>query len=567
MHVDGIVILLATDRQRGLPASASALDAALRTLQVELDPWQHSCDEGASGSCSRCVPRYVKEARKAARIREAETRFLDIFMPSRRYAAWEPVAAWLCEVGRTLAVAEGPWRQVVTTLPGGVIARTSTGVAFAFALWAEAEGGPVVCLVFDWRSFNRCPSGPDEVSRVVATIGAGLGSPAAAGGPPEIWRNGVRQCLARPAKHGALFAGASKSIATFGQHSSAVGGFKAAWRASPIPSLGPPEEPSRPEHENSSFAPAWTGCSARFAPRNDGLNDADLHYEKHVHRQGEWTVEELPDVTAYTKAAARTLDALDDVVEMWQPTNRSIIKYDAGTDVLAIGEIHSGDLRTFFRPGGARYALRKLESGQWIPPPVLGVVDHEAVRDDEELAALFGELERAVAVADANSRATIAGDSQLSLATVASCERCEFLLYRVKQQYLASADEVRLDADELALAAVRGAVDVALEVGGGCLIEAIQTATELYISEAVVLVDGSAQDSLDELLDLRDTIEFARMASRAHGRVARLIPRGTFRDVELLSTDAFVAITREPTDPAPPGGWPDTFVWRTRQRA
>src|SRR5207244_3159619 len=68
---------------------------------------------------------------------------------------------------------------------------------------------------------------------------------------------------------------------------------------------------------DSMFAPLWTGCSGRFAPRNDEHDNAKAHYDKHVRIQHEWSMEVIPDVAAYVASATRALDAVENVFEFW----------------------------------------------------------------------------------------------------------------------------------------------------------------------------------------------------------------------------------------------------------
>lgn len=316
------------------------------------------------------------------------------------------------------------------------------------------------------------------------------------------------------------------------------------------------------------FTPRWTGCSGRFAPRNDGQDDAMVHYDKHVRVQCEWSTATMPDVAAYVASATRALDALENVFEFWQPSNHAVLKYDPEQDVVAMGNLHDGDLRTCFRPGGADYVLRKLRTGYWVPPPLLGAVVYDVVNDDEELSALFAESERAVAEADAEARAAAAGDLGRIPSAIAAQERAEYLGWRVRSQYLTTADEARLDAIDLAFAEARAALDVALEVWQpNARAGAVAVTVDRYIRTAPAVLASGNPEEMDELLGLRDRIEWIRMAGRARGRLAGTQPRLAFREAELVATDAFVTVSRRGVvDAAPVGDWPETFVWRCGER-
>lgn len=565
--IDGLVVLIGLPPRADLGAATARLYRAFDEVGVRIDAWPHQCQVATSLQCPACIPRPVALALDAARAREREGRLLDRVWPRLFHKAWWPVAGWLCGIGRALGGARGPWREVARSLPGGVAARSSGGVAFLFAVCEEAKVGPFVALVFDWRTFNRCATGTDEISRLTATLGFRLQSVGAAGGPAEIWRGGVHRCVKQPADRGAMLAGSRGAVRGFGEHLVEVGGFVVGWRT--------PKARVVEQHElaagvasideESIFSPRWAGCSGRFAPRQDGLDDAQLHYEKHVRVQREWPTEAMPSLETYVAFAARALDQVENSFEFWQPSNHAVVKYDAAEDVVAVGNLHDGDLRTCFRPGGVDYVLRKLRAGYWVPPPVRGAVAYDGVHDDEELTALFAEYERAVAEADAEAHAAAAAqDAHRILSAIAAHERAEYLGWRVRSQYLTASDETRIDAIELAFAEAHAALEVALEVcPPHAPTDAVTRSVDRYVRTLPdVLANGDAEE-IEELLGLRDRIEWARMATRARGRLAGLVSAEAFREVELLSTDALVAVWRRGTvDTAPAGGWPDTFIWR-----
>lgn len=134
----------------------------------------------------------------------------------------------------------------------------------------------------------------------------------------------------------------------------------------------------------------------------------------------------------------------------------------------------------------------------------------------------------------------------------------------MRSQYLTTADEAQLDAIEFAFAEARAALDVVLEVWQpDARAWAVAVSVDRYIRGAPSALANGDPEEIEKLLGLRDRIELARMATRARGRLAGMVPAGAFREVELVATDALVAVCRrDVTDPAPPGAWPETFVWR-----
>ena len=565
MNTDALLVLLVLPPRSDLGAVAAQLYGAMDEVGAEIDPWPHRCTLVSGQPCLRCMPKEASTALKDARARERERRFLDRLWPSLLYRSWRPVALWLCDMGHQLMSAKGPWREVVGCLPSSIVARSRSGVAFTFAIWTEAKAAQYVTLHFDWRTFNRCPNGPDEIARIAATVGSFVGAVEGAGGPPEVWRTGVPKCIAQPAATGAMLSASRDVQRGFSEHIIEVGHFRVGWRK-PVASAETREKISDSPvlGEEEILSPRWTGCSGRFALGRDGQDEAALHFAKHVLLQREWPAEDIPDVITYVAHATRALDAIENTFELWQPSNHSVVKYDPGADVIAIGSLHDGDLRTYFRPGGVDYVLRKLRAGNWVPAPLLGAVTYDRVHDDEELTALFGELERSVAQANAEACAVAANDAGHILAAIASQERAEYLRWRVRSQYLISADESRLDAIELAFAEALAALDVALEVWKQDALEsAIAAAVDGYIRGAPqVFVDGDS-DEVEELLALRDRIEFTRMATRGRGRIAGLARVEAFREVELVATDALIAVDPwRSVGSALAGGWPESFVWR-----
>lgn len=167
-------------------------------------------------------------------------------------------------------------------------------------------------------------------------------------------------------------------------------------------------------------------------------------------------------------------------------------------------------------PAAQTYILRKLRAGHWVPPPLLGTVVYDSVHDDEELSALFAEFERAVAEADAETHAAAARDAGRILAAIASQERAEYLGWRVRSQYLTTADEAQLDAIEFAFAEARAALDVVLEVWQpDARAWAVAVSVDRYIRGAPSALANGDPEEIEKLLGLRDRIELARMATRA----------------------------------------------------
>jgi hypothetical protein len=565
MEIDGLVVLLVLPPGIDIGTAASGLYGTLADLRVVVSPWPHECQ--GSGRCPRCQP---ADGLLEARAREADPGILDRLFPSRLVTAWRPVGAWLAYWGGQTANASGQWREVVLRLPIGVAARSAGGIGFVFGLWNQPEAGLLVELVFDWRTFNQCKDGPAEVARIVATVGSRLGALGGAGGPPGFLRHGLRAALAQPSGCGAQLVAGGAQAPGFGESRMTVNGFAVGWAlpADLAQTTELVDEPSGSPQEYIPLMPQWSGCSGRFIHRPDGIDEAIAHYEKHVLVQGEWTSKDMPSVATYVSTAAQTLDALESIFEMWQPANHAVVKYDPANDLLAIGDLHGGDLRTFFRPGGSDYVLRKLRAGLWVPPPVLGCVAHDAIVDDAPLAALFSELERAIAEADVEARAAVAQGPTRMLAAVASNERVDFITRRVRTQYLTSLDEARLDAVEMLGAEAQAALDIALET---CPVDAlraaVETAVDRYLRSVPDLLAPSQGEELEEVLGLRDRLEFVRMAARGRGRISGMLPAECFRDVELTAMDALVATSRSgATGPESVSECPESFIWRGMKR-
>lgn len=568
MGVDALLVLLQVPKRRSLGQIAAHLYGAMDSARVQVEKGPGSSADG-SGRVSRSVPEEVSAAFEAARRRDREGRLLDRLFPSRRHRAWEPVGAWLAGVGRDLMAAEGPWHKALTHCPGGMVARSPGGVVLVFGICEDAEGERAAALLFDWLTFSRCEAGPTEVGRVVATVAEHIGAIAGAGGAGDAWDGRVRAWVEQAASSGAVLVAGRDRVPGFAEHVVRANSAVIGWRTLPPVPAEATEVQEEPDH-HPDFTARWTGCSGRFVTGRDGQDEARKHYEKHVQVQREWRVEEIPNAAAYVESAARALDAVGaGIVELWQPANSAVVKYDPTGDVLTIGDLHEGDLRTHFRPGGSDYVLRKLQTGQWVPPPVLGGLSYDTAQEDEALASLFGELERAVSEADAEARAAAAGDKGRLIAAVASQERTEFLRSRVRAQYLMPADEAKLDAIERSLAEAQAVLDVAMEVlGDGAWTRAVGEAVAQYFQMLPTAVAEGNSDEIADLLIVRDRIEFARMASRARGPWAGLTETNTFREAELVVHDALIVVCGHCIDEsAPPGGWPETFVWRLKGRA
>lgn len=592
MNIDALTVLLEIQRGKNLGGVTAQLYRALDEVESTVAPWPHQCEDSTGKRCPRCVPQQVSSALAAALTREREQRILDWLWPPLRYQTWQPVAKWLCDVGkalsmvqrtqdtsvagmlqtlrasRTLSDGKTTWHEAVAKLPDAAVARSKGGVAFVFALIPGVEGMDILALLFDWRTFNRCASGPEEVTRVLATVSDRVRSVAGAGGPSVVWKDGLRQCLTEPERCGALIV-ASRGVARgFEDHVSKVGRYVAGWRPQREEKHQVTDDDTSPLGEPSIFAPTWSGCSGRFVLRKDGRDEALLHYDKHVRHQREWAPAELSDVTAYVTSAVHALDECKDSVELWQPSNHAVVKYDPSRDAVVIGNLFDGDLQTYFRPGGSDYVLRKLRSGHWVPPPLMGSIQLETSQDDEELSGLFAEFERAVAEADAEALAAAAHDPRRILSAIATQERAEYVAWQLRSQYLTASDEARLDAIELAFAEARAALDVALEVLPlDAQASAVAVCVDQYIRTTYDVLMAGDREAIEDLMGLRDRIEWARMAARARGRLAGVIPLQNFRAVELIATDTLLVLGyRNTGDLAPTNAWPSTFIWRLNRR-
>jgi hypothetical protein len=560
MSIDALTVNLRLPSTKRIGDATAQFYQALEEIGARVDPISHVCTVSAGATCPRCVPPHISAAATTAKTRDEHPRLLDRLLPGQRDRNWRPVAEWLQKHGDLLERAPGSWADAVGQVSGGVVARSREGIDFIFAL--TTRDGPTVLLLFDWLTFNRCPDGPEAVSRIAATIASRVDSMSGAGGNPETWR----PALGSPQQTGALVSISHGSVTGFDQHIARVGQVVAAWTAVSDEITGVTEgRVGADETDLFAFEPQWTGCSGRFLQRPDGDDEARVHYLKHVHDQREWSPEEMPDVATYVKYATDALDSVENTFEMWQPSNVAVIKYDPGRDVLAIGTLHQGDLLTCFRPGGADYALRKLRTGQWVPPPIRGAVAYAPSRDDDVLQGLVAEYERAVAGFEVEASAAAAGEERRLLGALAGHERAAFLEWRVRSQFLTPKDEARLDAIALAYAKAGALLDVTIELcGTEGLMATVAAAVERYVSSGPdILATSSVEDELDDLLGLRDKIEFARMACRGRGPLAGVFPPRLFRDAELLAVDAMALLTpRHHFNAAPAGGWPETFVWR-----
>jgi hypothetical protein len=568
IELDAFIVGFQLPRRVNLGEVTAHFYHALAEGGAEIDPWPHQCVVNNSGSCPRCVPMSVTTALAAGERRLRQRGFLDILFPSRVWQEWQPVASWLCDVGRILENAVGQWRELCAFVPGGVVARSRQGVCFIFGLVTESDSNPAIVLLFDWRSFNRCENGPDEVSTLVGLISSTTGTEAAAGGPSDMWQRGLSRGVSEPGKSGAYFVCSERAITGFDNRRMKNARTISGWRGhSTGTSSGGATEESTVLDGSNLFSARWTGCSGKFVTGAMGDNEADIHFEKHVRRQREWSDIEMPDAGAYVKTAARTLDAVDDVFEFWQSANHAVIKYDLCRDIVSIGNLHDGNIRTCFRPGGADYVLRKLRTRRWTPPLILGLVEPDMVQDDSELAALFAELERTVAESSAEALAVVSAEESVNIvSTIASLERSEFLAWCVRSRYLMAQDEARLDSIDIALADARAALDVALENGAAAsLVEAVSSIVKRYLDCAPAALIYGDPEELANLLLLRDRVEFVRMATRASGPHPNIVPAETFRPAELGATDAMVFLHSGPViDTASFDWWPETFVWRKR---
>jgi hypothetical protein len=490
---------------------------------------------------------------------------LDHFVPGRLWRDWHPVAAWLTDVGTLLEHAQGEWYEIVPFVPAGVEARTKGGIRFIFGLRTEFDDHAAILLLVDWRTFNRCTDGPEQIAQLIGTVTLAVGGLDGAAGPASMWRLGVSAGISSASSFGAILATGPEPVPGFGDRPVSVGSVRCGWRAMGAAETAAREADNLTQLDTGPATAKWTGCSGKFADTVSNVDEASLHYEKHVRLQREWSTDEMPSVAAYVATATRVLDAVDDTFEFWQPANHSVIKYDPADDTLGIADLHSGDIRTCFRPGGADYTLRKLRSGQWMPPPILGSVALLTRVDDDELEVLFTQLETAIAESAAAGHAAVVDDYASNLlSAVASHERCLYLLSRVLSSYLTHTDEVRLDAVQLKLAEATAPIDLALECARtDALIAAVERDIRLYLRDAPIAAVGASRDDLDDILILRDRIEFLRMATRARGPRANLLPVSVFRGVEVAATDAFVALCGNAGKSIPPSeSYPETFVWR-----
>lgn len=573
--IDGLTFLL-------LPASPLSPARALRLLN------EAAVGSGAKLDTTR-IPSDVNTAMEFGHARAARPGFFGRIIPSLIDRAFEPAARHLVSAGaQRAAMNEAPleFAEAARSLRLPLI--QIGGLKSAYMLHTHLQPWARRCLVelvVDWRSLHKDSAGLDRCMRLGAAILRGLGAGVGAGGDAAFWAAalGSKRPLEDLVAHGRemrlpCILGAMNAV------SAGAGGYLRLATVEGVVGLvassdddrtgkatsEPSELPERP------FTAVWAACSGRFVGTDGGHNNATAHFVKHVQQQAEWGLAEMPQVEDYVRRATTHADRLD-VYEFRQPANGTIIKYDPSDRALAIVGRSDGHLRTFFRPCGDTYVLRKLEHGRWQPPPIEDIVAWDTPPSrDPHVGGLAETVLSMVDEAEADTTACLVevcgtGGSTRLLVAIAWQGQLDFRLWEMRRRYIAEADEAIVDALDEPVADLRAKLEVALNKlqpdAASAIAEACRSAAASYLAG---VAEGFAdEERVEDLLFLRDQIGFAQTALRARSWITSLFDCGSLESVWRLLLIGDVVLERSnPMASVASSGtttWPETFVWRHRR--
>jgi len=510
------------------------------------------------------VPQNTTQSFQAAFQRLGQNRFLDGLFPSSIHKQFLETANHLSS--RVSWLPLEPSEQTVffvesvrqLELPVVTIAQCRLTV-FLHASMSPTLTGSGIELVFDWRDLNQTADAMDIVNRITAAIAKNLQVVSGATCSLEAWQDffakgQIKNILSQPLTAGRVFQ----------------------------PEANPPLDSKEDSQAKQSddlaanpYAARWYGASGRFAGEHEGRENAETHYEKHCVIQCEWPKGQFPSSKEYVAFGSSCLDSAA-IYEMRQPANRAVIKYDEESDVLAIGGVNDGHLYTCFRPGGYSYVLRKLESGQWTPPPIDDLVDYQKTlsETDDELLALMTEWSGCMDEAQAETTACVlelneTKRSSRLLAAIAYQSRLEFLLRRLRRRYLDEADEEKIDGFELHLNELRASLELLFEqmesATSKLISEACRNGVETFSRQVEESFCGQERELLDDVLNSRDNLEFAKMALRSHSWICSFANLEELKSIwsELAKGDVLLKLNL-PREIARSSvnAFPETFFWR-----
>lgn len=550
MHIDGLTTIMALGRGDTLAATAAKLFASLNELRAEFN-------------FSR-VPTNTTQSFQAAFQRLGQPRFFDGLFPSLFHkqfletanhlssrVSWSP----LKPCGEQIFFIEAV-RQL--ELPVVTIAQCRFTV-FLHGSMSPTLGEPGIELVFDWRDLNQIADAMDIVNRITAAIAKNLQVVSGATCSLEAWQeffaNGqIKNILSQPFAAGQVFQPEANP---------------------PLDSMEDSQAKQSDGLAANPYQARWSGASGRFAGEHEGRENAEAHYKKHCVVQGEWPKGQFPSSKEYVAFGSSCLDSTT-LYEMRQPASRAIIKYDEEADVLAIGGVNDGHLYTCFRPGGYSYVLRKLESGQWTPPPIDDLVDYQKTLSeaDNELLALMTEWSGCIDEAEAETTACVlelteTKRSSRLLAAIAYQSRLEFLLRRLRRRYLDESDEEKIDSFELHLNELRASLELLFEQMESAtpklISEACRNGVEAFSRQVEEGFSGQEQELWDDMLNSRDNLEFAKMALRSHSWICSFANLEELKSIwsELAKGDVLLKLNLRPgIKYLLVKEFPETFFWR-----
>lgn len=550
MHIDGLTTIMVLGKGDTLAATTAKLFASLNELRAEFD-------------FSRLPPNTAQSFQVAFQ-RLGERRFFDGLFPSLIHKQFLETANHLSSRVSWLPLEPSEEKIFFVEAVRQLKLPVVTIAQCRFAVFLHGSMSPTLAksgieLVFDWRDLNQTADAMDVVDRITAAIAKNLQVVSGATCSLEAWQDffakeQIKNVLSNPLAAGRVVQPEANSSLDSKEDSQAK---------------------QSDELTANPYAARWSGASGRFAGEHEGRENAETHYKKHCVVQGEWPKGQFPSSKEYVAFGSSCLDSTT-IYEMRQPANRAVIKYDEESDVLAIGGVNDGHLYTCFRPGGYSYVLRKLESGQWTPPPIDDLVDYQKTlsETDDELFTLMTEWSGCFDEAEAETTACIlelteTKRSSRLLAAIAYQSRLEFLLRRLRRRYLDEADEERIDGFELHLSELRASLELLFEQMESAtpklISEACRNGAEVFSRQVEESFYGQDQELLDEMLNSRDNLEFARMALRSHSWICSFANLEELKSIwnELAKGDVLLKLNLPREMPRlSVNDFPETFFWR-----
>jgi hypothetical protein len=155
------------------------------------------------------------------------------------------------------------------------------------------------------------------------------------------------------------------------------------------------------------------------------------------------------------------------------------------------------------------------------------------------------------------------------LAAIAYQSRLEFLLRRLRRRYLDEADEEKIDGFELHLNELRASLELLFEQMESAtptlISEACRNGEETYSRQVEESFCGQERELLDDVLNSRDNLEFAKMALRSHSWICSFANLEELKSIwsELAKGDVLLKLNL-PREIARSSvnAFPETFFWR-----